>query len=367
MSLQLFQKEDWIKRLYRKSESVRTERVAKASLKMFDYFCKHEGTTEEKMIQQYQELTKEDNVESVCLLLDRFIEFLNEDHDDILIKSIANPKDKPLTLKKKNPNTIKIYFGFVKSYLRVCHRIKIPNEDVKDFMRFPKAIKEPRRAISLETIKNIFAYSGRKRKAFYYLLISSGMRVSEGLALKKQDFHLNENPVRITLPAKITKTNEGRDSYISSEGFEKLKPFLEEKEDNEIIFSNGNIDRAVTIEEQAIGYIRKKLNLTEKYPDSPRYLVNIHCFRAYFHTKASQKHGSDYANALDGHGAYLKQYYRETPEERARKYKELEPSLFIESFKLETEKTKDNIIKNLQEEMKRLQDKMTCLESMNTA
>jgi len=231
-------------------------------------------------------------------------------------------------------------------------------------MRFPKPIKEPRRAISLETIKKLFDYSGRSRRAFYYLLISSGMRLSEGLALKKQDFHLEENPVRITLPAKITKTKEGRETFVSSEAFEKLKPFLEGKNDNETIFSDGNIDRAVTLEEQAFGYLREKLGYTEKYPDSPRYLVNIHCFRAYFHTKASQKHGVEYANALDGHGAYLKQYYRETPEERARKYKELEPSLFIESFKLETEKTKDNIIKNLQEEMKRLEHKMTCLELM---
>ena len=65
MSLQLFQKEDWIKRLYRKSESVRTERVAKASLKMFELFCKHEGTTEEKQILEYQELQKEGDIESI--------------------------------------------------------------------------------------------------------------------------------------------------------------------------------------------------------------------------------------------------------------------------------------------------------------
>jgi len=174
-------------------------------------------------------------------------------------------------------------------------------------MSFPKPKKEPRRAISLETVKRVFDYSSRSKKALYYLLITSGIRLSEGLALKKQDFHLKENPVRITLPAEITKTNEGRDSYITSEAFEKLKPFLEGKKDNEIIFSDGDIDRAVTLEEQAFSYCRKKLNLLEKYPNSPRYVVNIHCFRAYFHTKASQKHGSDYAHALDGHGSYLKQ------------------------------------------------------------
>jgi len=58
--------------------------------------------------------------------------------------------------------------------------------------------------------------------------------------------------------------------------------------------------------------LRKKLGILEKYPNSSRFVVTIHGFRAYFHTKASQKHGVEYANALDGHGAYLKQYYRET-------------------------------------------------------
>ena len=43
----------------------------------------------------------------------------------------------------------------------------------------------------------------------------------------------------------------------------------------------------------------------------------------------------------------------------------LEPSLLIESYKLESEKTKDKIISNLQEEMQKLQDKMTRLELLN--
>ena len=94
-------------------------------------------------------------------------------------------------------------------------------------------------------------------------------------------------------------------------------------------------------------------------------MVNLHCLRAYFHTKASQKHGSDYANALDGHGAYLKQYYREDPKERAKKYKELEPSLFIESVKMESEKTKDKIIESMQDQLDKLTAKMQRLELLN--
>ena len=122
---------------------------------------------------------------------------------------------------------------------------------------------------------------------------------------------------------------------------------------------------------QRIGELEKIKNkddksiFLERYHNSNRFIINIHAFRAYFHTKASNKHGSDYANALDGHGAYLKQYYRETPEERAKKYNELESSLLIESVKLETEKTKDKIIEDLQVQMEKLKDQMLRIELLN--
>ena len=360
MSLQQFSEKDWLGKIYRKSESARTEACAKVSLRMFDAFCKHEGTSKEKMILEYQELVKEGDVRNICLSLDKFVQFLNLDHDEIKV----NEKD---TFKKKNPKTIKTYFSFIKSYLRICHAVKISTEDIRDYVTFPKLMKVPRIAIPLKTLKLIFNNASPQRRALYYTLISSGMRLGEGLALTKKDFHLDENPIRITIPAEITKTREGRETYISSEAFEKLKPIFETKKDNEKIFTHlEELGKAVILEEHIFHLLREKLDLLEKYPNSNRYVVNIHSFRAYFHTKASQKHGSDYANALDGHGAYLKQYYRETPEERAKKYKQLEPSLFIESFKLETEKTKDRLISSLQEEMKKLQDKMIRLELLNT-
>lgn len=53
------------------------------------------------------------------------------------------------------------------------------------------------------------------------------MRISEALSLKKINFHLDENPVRITLEAEHTKTKESRETYITSEAYEKIKPFLE--------------------------------------------------------------------------------------------------------------------------------------------
>ena len=371
MSLQFeeeFSKKDWLEKMFRKSESFRTKNTAKTSLRMFDLFCQNEGLTESQMIERYQEMLKVDdmkkdpNIRGVCLSFDKFIQFLGQDHDEIIL----HPDVAPMPFKKKSPKSIKTYFSFVKSYLRICHAIKISTDDIKDYVTFPKLRKEPRRAISLETLKLILNNASPRRRALYYVLITSGMRIAEALALKIKNFHFNENPVRITLDAETTKSKVGRETYISSEALEKLKPLIEGKKENEKIFTDfDDIDNAVDIEEQMFIDLRKRLGLLEKYPNSPRYIVNLHCFRAYFYTKASQKHGSDYANALIGHGAYLEQYFRKQLEEKAKMYKELEPDLFIESVKLETEKKKDDTIEKLQKQMQEIQDEMTRIKFLN--
>jgi len=355
-------KDQWLNRVFRKSESSRSKQVAQVSLNMFKLFCESQNKSEAEIIKEYQGYAEENDFRNVGLSLDNFVQFLNEDHPEITLNVNLIPKP----FKKKSGKTIRTYFGFVKSYLRICHDVRLTIDDVKDYITFPKPRNEPRRAIPIDVLKKIFSNSSPSRRALYCVLISSGMRIGEALALTPKDFHLDENPVRVTIDAEITKTKEGRETYISSEAVDKVKPIIETKEDNEKIFAVADDNHlAVIYEEKVFFDLRKKLGLLEKYKSSNRFVVNIHAFRAYFHTKASQKHGSDYANALDGHGAYLKQYYRETPEDRAKKYKELESSLLIESYKLESEKTKDKIISNLQEEMQKLHDKMKRLEFLN--
>lgn len=46
LSIQEFSDQDWLNRLYRKSESTRIRRVSESALKMFDLFCEHEKITQ---------------------------------------------------------------------------------------------------------------------------------------------------------------------------------------------------------------------------------------------------------------------------------------------------------------------------------
>ena len=85
MSLQVYTEKDWIKRMYRKSESIRTENVAKTSLRMFELFCLYDGLNKDELIKEYVKLfnqTKPD-VRSICLSLDKFVQYLDQEHDPL--------------------------------------------------------------------------------------------------------------------------------------------------------------------------------------------------------------------------------------------------------------------------------------------
>ncbi|NWJ84380.1 hypothetical protein HX854_06620 [Marine Group I thaumarchaeote] len=137
-----FSDEDWLNKLERKSNSSRTRTVAKTSLKTFDLFCQNQGLSREEVIKQYHiwynpkpnpdELVRPD-MESICLSLDRFVDFMTKEHEI----------DGQL-IKKKSFKPIVVYFGFVKSYLRICHKIKISIDDIKDFVTFPTQRKKAR-------------------------------------------------------------------------------------------------------------------------------------------------------------------------------------------------------------------------------
>ncbi len=387
---------DWLDKIYRKSKADRSRTVAQTSLKTFDIFCKSEGMQRHpdpevkyayipKMIEQYQkwynpkpdpEVLVRPDIDSICRSLDQFVGFLDEPHEDIVIS--VNKKGDETTFKEKSAKTIQLYFSWIKLYLRTVHGIKIASEDIKDLVTFPNQPKYQREALTIKQLKAIMNNASPERRALYYILVSSGMRVGEALTLTKRNLYLDESPVRVKLYAENTKTNEERETYISSEAVEKLKPLLEGLGNDERIFKTcGDHAQDVIYEDRVFGYLREKLAEIEakklgikkeesswiaRYKGSVRFKVRIHGFRSYFHTKASQKHSTEYANALDGHTGYLPQYYALTPERRAEMYKELEPELLIESVKVEADKTKDKIIESMQEQMNKLQDKMLRME-----
>lgn len=394
----IYTEEDWIADLIKSAGNDRSVNSVKVSLKTFDIFCKTQGLTRDEMAQEYRELLKptkddqgdyvEPDTRTVCLSLNKFVSFMCEDHDEI-ITSVHPMTNYVRTFKAKAPKTVKQYFGFVKTYLRRCQNVRISLENVRDYIIFPKIRKITRQPILLSQLKEIMTYASPQRRALYYVLVSSGMRLGEGVTLTRKNFHFEENPCRIEIEADNTKTLEDRETYISSEAVEQMKHLLGgvfyHKQDcdcqgclKEIFAITERQGLNVTYEDQVFGELRKKIGgilgqkkaegkftgegFFKKYKDSVRFVVNIHSMRAYFITKASMKHGETYSHALSGHGAYLKEYNRLTQEEKAKKYLELEPDLFIQSVKTETEKVNIQEVNSLKDSMKELQTEVEKLK-----
>jgi integrase len=226
------------------------------------------------------------------------------------------------------PVTVKINFYFVKKWLR-ANGIRINNEDTKQFISFPKKLKELRRPLTLEMVQKLVNNAAPRLRALLLVLVSSGMRVSEAVNLRVANIDAGSHPVKIRIPAEITKTREERLAFISREAWEALQPLLSGLHPQDYIFQKKASPKCVIMVEHRFANLRAKCGFDLKYANGRNYHVNIHALRAFFHTQATHVLGGDIAHAMIGHHRYLDQYFRMTDEERARKYLLLEPHVTI--------------------------------------
>lgn len=412
--------EDWLKDIFNKSKSQGSRSRAVTSLRVFDMWCKSKleipdpdtsdlemeyqktmkglfskdnpengklrwkaGLELEKAVQerfnpvyakaraeiisQFTAWFEQDraDIQSICTSLNKFVAFCNEEHPEIKVTRHA-------TFKAKQGGTIRGYFSDVKHYLRKCHGVRITTDDVKDFISFPKDLKQAREPIEIETLKLILENTTPERRALYYVLLSSGMRDGEGLSLKRSNFNINVRPIEVHLRAEDTKGNEARDTYISEEAWERVKPIYDRTEEGKYLFHHYSADeykiKAVLDQSRFFDRLRKKIaektkdkqpceefpegtGILKHYEKSNRYVVQIHAFRAWFMTKASLKHGDIYSHALSGHASYLKQYERIPKKQRPKMYLELEKDLLLQSAKIASEQFHEQEVIDLKESM----------------
>ena len=285
-------RDQWLKKFHTNA----SRNIAKYSLKNFDQYIAALQTNETELIESFRQ-----DEDERYFFLDGIVQYLNEG--------------------KKSPGTIKTIFPFVRSYLRFMG-IRTTSEDVKDYVSFVKSPKETRKPITKETIALLLSKSNRLYTALLLTLASSGMRVSEALALRKDDIQFGDI-TKINLRAGTTKTQQERDTFISRQATDAIERYGVE----DTIFPT-------TLEncELYISELRNKLGLLEKYSNNRNYHVHIHALRSFFHTEATLLHGVEYAHAVIGHGSYLQQYFRLTDEVKEQKYRELEPHVTIHAL-----------------------------------
>ena len=271
---------------------------------------------------------------------DRFCQEKYDRSAEDIIQEIPHEKDSEYEILQawinwlsKNiiPSTINTKFSALRGYFHY-RGIKMYKEDIRQEIKLPKIPKEEKYPLKLEEIQKILNEASFKKKTFYLTLLSSGMRVGEAVQLKKKHFDTSEKQFMIKIPANMTKTKAGRTVFISKEASDAVRTLLKKTDDDDLVFAKNNKPHyAVCCEEMTFRRILRNTGLIESYDSSRTNKITMHSFRSYFFTKATRKHGDNYAHKMTGHGGYLMEYDRMTEPEKRTMYLELEPDLIIDS------------------------------------
>lgn len=290
----------------------------------------------DEFLNRYQGKTRKQAISSLYAF-DQFIHSKYFDNEDnFLVKcKVGDEQNKYILLddmvqfwyeSKKAPTTIRVYFTFVRAYLR-RHGIKTDADDVNDYVKFPKVVDENRSPLTKDHIKLILSVSNPKYRALFLFLGSTGMRIGEALecCISWLDFSLYDQfkVVLVNIPALATKTQSERFTFMTDQAYQALKPYLDTKlspTQHVFDFNYGSVA-------ECIKRVRVKLGLNEKYV-SRFHKITIHSFRSYVITILDDKVHPSFRKFLVGHKSKYK-YYRKTPTEAVILYKQAEPELTI--------------------------------------
>lgn len=177
----------------------------------------------------------------------------------------------------------------------------------------------------------LFACSPPKRRVLYLVLIGSGMRIRECVALRKKDFDIGfPKRIKIDIPAQYTKTKAAHTTFVSKEASKFLTPHLDSLQPHYLVFAtNQDPYHASMTEIEAFARSRDEAGLTAKYESANRHHVTFHSFRSYFFTRARRVHNTDIAHAMVGHTPHLDMYDRKDDMEKLALYLKVEPKLLI--------------------------------------
>jgi len=313
--------EEFRQNVWRRSRSEAMQSHVDVTFTMFERFCQdsYKKNSSRVITKLKLDILKAHRqgkgTKKLYLFLDDFAQWLSE----------YKPKKK----SELSPTTIRGYFSEIIQFLRY-NEISIDNDMLKQFVSLPKRLKELPQPITRDEINILVINASEIRSAMYLTLVSSGIRIGEALQLRKQNFEINSDPAKIILPAQITKSRQGRYSFISKEAKLKLIPILEKLEDDDLVFTNSNgVRRAELTEETYFMRLRKKVGLDEMESSGLKHKITIHKFRKFFATKAERKLGIQVSGALIGHSPYMKTYYEYEVSQLAKLYSDLEPDLTI--------------------------------------
>ena len=276
--------------------------------------------------------------------------------------------------------------GFVNRYL-YYRGIDIDSRDWKqmEFGKFSKSYKKP---LSRDILKQIFNRSSYKRKILYLFLISTGCRINEAVKIRKKDFDLNQERVKVEIFQ--SKNDATRIGFLTKECANMIKPVLMKLEPNDLVFdrvfdnvcinckktfpktskecttcktlltlklNDADPERCCDTEAQCFRRVTDQLGFgTERRKSRVRHFT-IHSLRSFTFTQFTKVHNGDLAHAYIGHEQYLDQYLSLPEEEQLELFIKVEPELYINEARPETDAVID-LKKQLEEEKERFREEI---------
>ena len=142
------------------------------------------------------------------------------------------------------------------------------------------------------------------------ILLATGMRLGEILALKNTDIDWNKQRPQITIRPETTKTKTARTTYLTKEAAAALQTYLAARQkDTTLILPYKQT--------QAELYMRQAADKTgHKKPDTRLREVHWHMTRKWFITRFSLYANKEIAEQLAGHEGYLAKSYNRFTEEQ---------------------------------------------------
>ena len=293
-------------------------------------------TDRSKYLNSIENFNTRDLTRKALIYWDSYLSVNNLIENDylILLKSMGQDPNFYLNLNQfvqhlinngKHPRTIRAYFSAVKQYLR-NQGLRIYNEDIKQFVKFPKILKETRIPLEHKTIQILLDNASNYMKLVILAAVSSGARVSELLQLTYKD--LKEPFVNIR--AETAKTGVERKTFFSKQVWIILNLLKSQTQTDDYVFcSNYEPKKSLDELENKFALLRNRSKLSKKYNNSNVNTITIHRFRAFCKTQASEICGKDYAEGLIGHEGYLGGYYGLSDEEKLKNYLKVEPKLIF--------------------------------------
>ena len=176
------------------------------------------------------------------------------------------------------PMTVRGRLGLVKAFLRYLIEEGIVRHEVlskRISVKVPDALPK---AIAPEDVKALLSVIDNTRnRALVLMLLRTGMRIGELLALRIQDIDLKEQKVFIH---EARKTGAGRVVYFSADAKDALVAWLQQKDPREDVLAYGKKYESITYAAARTMFLRylKKADVFHKG-------YTLHCLR---HTFASE-------------------------------------------------------------------------------